>query len=91
MLNSVDKNLFLPHADRPSLGRVILERRTVHVDDVLADPEYTDSGRQQAGKYRTVLGVPLLREQEVIGVIVLVHGKVKPFTQKQIDLVSIFY
>ena len=72
------------------LGRVILERRTVHVDDVLADPEYTDSGRQQAGKYRTVLGVPLLREQEVIGVIVLVHGEVRPFTQKQIDLVSIF-
>src|SRR4051812_5780283 len=56
------------------LGRVILERRTVHVADVLADPEYTDSGRQQAGKYRTVLGVPLLRERDVIGVIVLVRG-----------------
>src|SRR4051794_8566003 len=72
------------------LGRVILERRTVHIDDVLSDPEYTDSGRQQAGKYRTVLGVPLLREHEVIGVITLVRGAVRPFTQKQIDLVSIF-
>jgi GAF domain-containing protein len=70
-------------------GRVALEGRTVHVTDVLADPDYMLHARGHVG-YRTILGVPLLRNQEVIGVIVLTHQVVRPFTERQIELVTTF-
>ena len=71
-------------------GRVALERRTVEISDVLADPEFTQARLQRMGGFRTALGVPLLREGNVIGVIVLTRKAVKPFDKKQIDLVTTF-
>jgi signal transduction histidine kinase/CheY-like chemotaxis protein len=71
-------------------GRVALEGRTVHVADVLADPEYAAVGYQQAFGYRTNLGVPLLREGATIGVFVLTRDQVNPFSQQQIELVQTF-
>ncbi len=59
------------------IGQVILTRCTVYVQDVMADPEYTDLERQRAGRFRTVLGVALLRDGEPIGVINLVSHAVK--------------
>jgi GAF domain-containing protein/CheY-like chemotaxis protein len=77
--------------DRSSVtGRVVLERKIVHVDDVLADPEFKHLEWQRVGKQRTVLGVPLLREDSLIGVIILARTAVKPFTDKQIELVRTF-
>jgi GAF domain-containing protein/HAMP domain-containing protein len=77
-------------ADRGSVtGRVALERRTIHIADVLADPEYTKNVSGHRG-FRTTLGVPLLREGAVIGVIVLTRSMVQPFAQKQIDLLTTF-
>jgi signal transduction histidine kinase len=73
-----------------AIGRVALERRTIHLPDVLADPEYTLLGFQRAGQFRTVLGVPLLRDGAAIGAIGLVRNVVKPFTNKQIKLVETF-
>ncbi len=70
-------------------GRVALERRTIHVADVLADPEYTLYAQGHRG-FRTHLGVPLLREGVVIGVIMLTRAIVQPFTEKQVELVSTF-
>jgi GAF domain-containing protein len=72
------------------VGRTLLERRTIHVEDVLADREYTDTQRQRLGKYRTVLGVPLLRDQTPIGAIILVRSTVRPFSITQIKLVETF-
>jgi GAF domain-containing protein len=62
----------------------------MHIPDVLADPEYQATGYQQAFGYRTILGVPLLREGTTIGVFVLTRDEVKPFTDKQIELVTTF-
>ena len=71
-------------------GRTALEGRTVHIPDVLADPEYTGTGYQTRGQYRTNLGVPLLRGGETIGVFTLTRPEVRPFSDKQIELVTTF-
>jgi GAF domain-containing protein len=72
------------------VGRVALERRTVHVPDIDADPEYSYAPGPNAPGMRAILGVPLLRGNEVIGAIVLFNSIVKPFTQEQIALVGTF-
>jgi len=77
--------------DRGSVcGRVAIDRRTIHIIDALADPEYTLSMAGDRSGYRTILGVPLFREDVVIGVIVLTRAVVQPFSNKQIELVTTF-
>jgi signal transduction histidine kinase len=71
-------------------GRTALEGKIVHVPDVLADPEYTYLESQKLGGYRSILGIPLLREGVTIGVFVLCRPIVRPFTEKQIELVTTF-
>jgi signal transduction histidine kinase len=72
------------------LGRCVLDRKVVHIADVRADAEYALVEQRQIGAYRTVLGVPLMREETAIGVIVLTRNNVQPFTDKQIELVATF-
>src|SRR5262245_7718871 len=79
----------VPKDRQSATGRAVLGRRVVHIHDVLDDPEYTWAGRQTAGN-RTVLAVPMLREDIVVGVIVCAHHEVRPFTAKQIELVQTF-
>lgn len=77
--------------DRGSIvGRVLLEGHVIHVPDVLADSDFTFNEAQKRGGYRTVLGVPLLREGSPIGVIVLTRTAVRPFTDKQIEVLTTF-
>jgi signal transduction histidine kinase len=71
-------------------GRVALEGKIIHIPDVLADPEYVFPKGQQLGGYRSNLGVPLLRDGVPIGAFVLMRREVKPFTNKQIELVESF-
>jgi len=71
-------------------GRAAAERRTVHVHDVLHEPGYihTELVRQQG--YHTVLAVPMLRDETLLGVIAILKTNIEPFTDKQIDLVETF-
>jgi two-component system, NtrC family, sensor kinase len=77
--------------DRGTLsGRVELERRPVHVDDVLEDPEYSYQEGQKIQGYRTMLGIPLLREDALIGIFVVNRTHVEPFTKQEIELATSF-
>jgi GAF domain-containing protein len=71
-------------------GKAAAERQTVHVHDVLQETDYqlTDLVKQQG--YRTVLAVPMLREEALLGVITVLKTNVEPFTEKQIELVTTF-
>jgi signal transduction histidine kinase len=82
----------IPHAaGRGSLvGRTLLEGKVVHIHDALADPEYQALEAQKMAAFRTLLGVPLIREGAPIAVMVLARKAVSPFTNRQIDLVSTF-
>src|SRR5262249_44704779 len=71
-------------------GRALVEGRVIHIADVLSDPEYTWAEAQKLGGYRTVLAVPMLRESISTGVLTLTRSEVRPFTEKQIELVSTF-
>jgi GAF domain-containing protein len=72
------------------VGRTAVEGRTVQIPDALADPEYVWSESISRGGFRTMLGVPLLREGQHIGVIALCRSEVAPFTDKQVELVKTF-
>jgi two-component system, NtrC family, sensor kinase len=84
------KNIPLEPNRGNATGRALLEGRVVHIADVLADPEYTWAKAQRLGDYRTVLAVPMLREGTAIGVLTLTRSEVRPFTDKQIELVTTF-
>jgi signal transduction histidine kinase len=71
-------------------GRILLERKPVQIVDVLADPEYAMRELQKRAGFRTVLGVPLLRDGVPIGILSVNRTTVRPFTDKQIELVTAF-
>jgi len=73
-----------------AFGRALLEGRVVHIPDVRADPEYTQLDHQRLGDYRTVLAVPMLREDTPIGVLILSRSEVRPFAEKQVELATTF-
>ncbi len=72
------------------IGRMALERQVVHVADAFEDPEFADSESRLLGEFRTMLAVPLFREDAVIGGLFLARSRVEPFTEKQIALVTTF-
>ena len=71
-------------------GRALLEGRVVHIPDILADAEFAYPENQRLGGFRTLLGVPMLREGVPLGVLTLSRSEVRPFTDKQVELVTTF-
>jgi signal transduction histidine kinase len=71
-------------------ARALLEGKVIHVADVLADPDYTFAEAQKLGDFRTILGIPMLRESMPIGVLALTRSEVRPFTDRQIELANTF-
>ncbi|HSM43119.1 MAG TPA: GAF domain-containing protein, partial [Afifellaceae bacterium] len=81
-------------SSRPGTGsvgqRVALTGEIVHAHDVLNDPDYEYKDAQKLGGYRTVLGAPLIRDGEVIGILMLARDEVRPFADNEIRLVQTF-
>ena len=73
-----------------AMGRALLEGSAVHIPDVLADPDYALKEAQKLGGYRTMLGVPMMREGNAMGVLTLTRLQMRPFTEKQIELAATF-
>jgi GAF domain-containing protein/CheY-like chemotaxis protein/anti-sigma regulatory factor (Ser/Thr protein kinase) len=89
VLEALQRVFPMPPDRRMMSGRAILTRAVVHVDDVLADPEYTqDVGR--AGGFRAVLAVPMLRDGTPVGAIVVIRGHPGPFSETHIALLQTF-
>src|SRR5262245_23702195 len=77
--------------ERGSLtGRTLFEGKIVHIPDIEVDAEYTHAVGRQLGGFRSLPGVPMLREGSPIGVLALARTEMRPFTDKQIELVSTF-
>ncbi|MFN0160864.1 MAG: GAF domain-containing protein, partial [Burkholderiales bacterium] len=72
------------------VGRAGLERRTVHIIDAMIDPEYAVKGEAQVGGVRTMLGVPMLRDGRLLGVFAIARQRVEAFSERQIELVTMF-
>src|ERR1700757_3202389 len=79
----------IPLARGTATGRALLEGTVVHIPDVGADPEYTFAG-PALGNFRTIVAVPMLREGTAIGVLALMRNAVRPFSERQIELVTTF-
>jgi class 3 adenylate cyclase len=79
----------IPPGRHSGSARAALERRTIHVPDVLADPEYS-YGAKDVEPIRTILGVPILKGDDLLGVMMIYRLEVRPFTDKQIALVETF-
>ena len=79
----------IPPGRNSNAGRAALERRTIHNHDVLSDPEYSYGG-SLVDPYRTVLAVPMLKADELLGVIVIYRHEVRPFTDSQVTLMKTF-
>ena len=82
-------HVYVPARDS-LIGRTVLERQVVHIPDVLEDPEYSLTSLQKAGRYRTVLGIPMLREGAPIGAIGVGRSEVRPFAEAEIRLLETF-
>ena len=80
----------IPAGPETGVGRVALERGPVHIHDVLADEEYSWREGQRLSGYRTILGLPIIIDGDVIGVVGLGRNRVHPFGDEEIATISVF-
>src|SRR5439155_6688989 len=80
---------------RTALGRIVETKQTIHIVDVTTEPAYVEGepvfvAAVNLGRFRTILGVPLLKEDELIGAFAIYRQEVRPFNDNQIELVKCF-
>ena len=80
----------IPAGHGSVVGRTVMQGRVIQIPDVMVDPDFKMAGAATVGGIHTMLGVPLLREGTPIGVIVLQRKAIRPFTDRQIELVETF-
>jgi signal transduction histidine kinase len=85
----VEANPILPGRGTAA-ARAVLERRTVHIPDITADPDYRYPAAHALGSIRSILGVPMLREGVATGVMTIWRTEVRPFTDREIDRFTAF-
>ncbi|MGH6739647.1 MAG: GAF domain-containing protein, partial [Bradyrhizobium sp.] len=88
-LTFMRQRTFVPGRDT-TIGRVALEGKVVHIADIAADPEYALAQSHSVGKIRTNLGVPLLRDGAVVGMLTVFRQRVELFSERQIELLRTF-
>jgi len=88
-INAVRDEAFTPGRDS-LIGRTALEGTVVQIEDALADPEYGRKDLARLGGVRTLLGVPLVRDGAMTGVMVLTRRRVEAFTDKQVEVLQVF-
>jgi signal transduction histidine kinase/DNA-binding response OmpR family regulator len=77
--------------DRATLvGRVALDQRVTQITDVLADPDYGLIDAQRVAGYRTIMGVPMLLDSEVVGVLSVWRTQVDPFSARAVEVLTTF-
>jgi GAF domain-containing protein len=84
------KNTPVEAARNTGTGRALVEGRIVHIPDVHNDPEFDWPEAVKLGGFRTMIGVPMLREGVPVGVLTLTRKDIRPFSQKEIELVATF-
>jgi GAF domain-containing protein/anti-sigma regulatory factor (Ser/Thr protein kinase) len=72
------------------VGRTVLAKSPVQIADALADPSYQKKADALVGDVRSMLGVPLIRNEDVVGVVGLVRNRVEPFSEREVNLVTAF-
>jgi GAF domain-containing protein len=73
-----------------TVARAIQEKKPIQIPDVFADPEFTNQEAAKIGEVRSVVAVPMFKDDSLIGVIAVYRRDVRPFTEKQIELVQTF-
>jgi len=86
----IERRERIPPGRGTLIGRTAVAKSVVRIEDALADPEYEKKDDARVGNVRSMLGVPLVRDDRVIGVVGLVRNRVAPFSRREVDLVMTF-
>ena len=86
----IEKAALIAPGPGTAVGRAAMDKQVVRIDDAFSDPHYAVKDDAKIGDVRSMIGVPLMREGEAIGVIALARSRVEPFNEREIDLVTTF-
>ena len=86
----IERNTVISPGSGTAVGRAAMSRQVVRIDDAWTDPLYEKKKDAKVGGVRSMIGVPLMRNGEPIGVIALARGRVEPFNDREIELVTTF-